>query len=80
MAKNKAREQKTKNKITWETVWKQRYLFMMSLPFVIWIIIFKYIPLWGWTMAFQEVKPATFALPISLERVCRIRQLHTRFF
>ncbi len=37
---------------------------MMSLPFVIWIIIFKYIPLWGWTMAFQEVKPATFALPI----------------
>ena len=37
---------------------------MMSLPFVIWVIIFKYIPLWGWTMAFQEVKPATFALPI----------------
>lgn len=64
MAKNKAREQKTKNKITWEICWKQRYLFMMSFPFVIWIIIFKYIPLWGWTMAFQEVKPATFALPI----------------
>ena len=36
----------------------------MSVPFVIWLIIFKYIPLWGWTMAFQEVKPATFALPI----------------
>ena len=35
----------------------------MSVPFVIWLIIFKYIPLWGWTMAFQEVKPATFALP-----------------
>ncbi len=28
----------------------------MSVPFVIWLIIFKYIPLWGWTMAFQEAK------------------------
>ncbi len=55
---------KKKEKITLALVWKQRYLLMMSLPFVIWLIIFKYIPLWGWTMAFQEVKPATFALPI----------------
>ena len=53
-----------KEKISLALIWKQRYLLMMSLPFVIWIIIFKYIPLWGWTMAFQEVKPATFALPI----------------
>ena len=45
-------------------MWKQRYLLMMSVPFVIWLIIFKYIPLWGWTMAFQEVKPKTFAQPI----------------
>ncbi|MDI9482890.1 MAG: ABC transporter permease subunit [Bacillota bacterium] len=29
----------------------------MSLPFVIWVIIFKYIPLWGWTMAFQQYIP-----------------------
>ena len=45
-------------------LWKQRYLMMMSVPFVIWLIIFKYVPLWGWTMAFQEVKPNSFALPI----------------
>ena len=25
---------------------------------------FKYVPLWGWTMAFQEVKPGSFALPV----------------
>ena len=43
---------------------KQRYLLAMSIPFVIWLIVFKYIPLWGWTMAFQEVKPGTFALPV----------------
>lgn len=53
-----------KEKSSLALIWKQRYLLMMSLPFVIWLIIFKYIPLWGWTMAFQEVKPATFAMPI----------------
>lgn len=30
----------------------------MTLPFVIWLFIFKYLPLWGWTMAFQDFKPA----------------------
>ncbi|HEY8500739.1 MAG TPA: ABC transporter permease subunit [Clostridia bacterium] len=29
----------------------------MSLPFVVWIFIFKYIPLWGWTIAFQQYIP-----------------------
>lgn len=56
-----------KQRFSLNLMWKQRYLLMMSLPFVIWLIIFKYIPLWGWTMAFQEVKPNTFALPF-LER------------
>lgn len=64
MAGKRAREIRKKQRITMSLVWKQRYLLLMSLPFVIWLIIFKYIPLWGWTMAFQEVKPATFALPI----------------
>jgi len=36
---------------------QQKYLLFMSLPFVVWIIIFKYIPLWGWTMAFQQYIP-----------------------
>ena len=35
----------------------QKYLIFMSLPFVIHIIIFKYFPLFGWLMAFQEYKP-----------------------
>lgn len=61
-AKNK--EKVIKQKFSLKLMWKQRYLLMMSVPFVIWLIIFKYIPLWGWTMAFQEVKPKTFAQPI----------------
>lgn len=53
-----------KQPFSWKLMWKQRYLLYMSVPFVIWLIIFKYIPLWGWTMAFQDVRPNSFALPI----------------
>lgn len=41
----------------WSTLVNQRYLILMSFPFVIWVIIFRYLPLWGWTMAFQDYKP-----------------------
>lgn len=67
MKKKKAKETKPKEmkqKFSWGLMWRQRYLLAMSVPFVIWLIIFKYVPLWGWTMAFQEVKPGTFALPV----------------
>jgi putative aldouronate transport system permease protein len=36
---------------------QQKYLYLMSLPFVIWLFIFSYVPLWGWLMAFQNFKP-----------------------
>lgn len=28
----------------------------MIAPFIVWLIIFKFIPLWGWTMAFQNLQ------------------------
>lgn len=37
---------------------QQRALVLMSIPFVIWVIIFKYLPIWGWAIAFQDYKPA----------------------
>ncbi len=37
-------------------LWRQRYLLMMTVPFIIWAIAFKYLPLLGWTMAFQDFK------------------------
>lgn len=40
-----------------QQLYKQRYLFMMVLPFLVWVIVFKYAPLWGWSMAFQDYKP-----------------------
>lgn len=38
----------------WKTLSSQKMLVLMSLPFVIYIIVFKYIPLWGWNMAFHD--------------------------
>jgi putative aldouronate transport system permease protein len=29
----------------------------MSIPFIIYVFIFSYLPLWGWTYAFQNYKP-----------------------
>lgn len=42
----------------WTTLGKQKQLIIMSLPFVLYVILFKYVPLTGWSMAFQDYKPA----------------------
>lgn|SRR5690554_1851902 len=41
----------------WRKVKRQRALIMMSVPFLAHIIIFKYVPIWGWIMAFQNYWP-----------------------
>ncbi len=48
----------TNKKNKWKLLGKQKALIFMSVPFVLYIILFRYIPLWGWTMAFQNYKPA----------------------
>ena len=50
---------KINSKLLRRKMWDQRYLFFMSVPFMILVIIFCYIPLFGWVMAFQNYKPAT---------------------
>ncbi|MEJ6950273.1 ABC transporter permease [Natronospora cellulosivora (SeqCode)] len=42
----------------WYKLWKQRALVLMSLPFIIYVVIFRYVPIWGWIMAFQNWMPA----------------------
>jgi putative aldouronate transport system permease protein len=37
---------------------RQKMLVLMSVPFLLWLILFKYVPLWGWTIAFQKYRPA----------------------
>ncbi|WP_429310606.1 ABC transporter permease [Paenibacillus mucilaginosus] len=54
-SKKSSKKSNTKSKL--RILFEQRYLFLMSLPFVVWLLVFNYLPLWGWTMAFQKFKP-----------------------
>lgn len=48
----------TNKKTKWQRLKKQKALILMSVPFVLYIILFRYVPLLGWSMAFQNYKPA----------------------
>lgn len=48
----------SKFKYFWLTLINQRTLVFMSVPFVIWLFIFRYLPLWGWSIAFQKYRPS----------------------
>lgn len=47
-----------KQPLTWSVIKSQRQLIYMSVPLLAYIILFAYVPVWGWTMAFQNYKPA----------------------
>ncbi len=42
----------------WERMLNQKELILMSIPFVAYALVFYYLPLAGWVMAFQNFKPA----------------------
>jgi putative aldouronate transport system permease protein len=46
-----------KKRTFWGLFAQQKYLYLMSFPFIAWVFVFSYLPLWGWTMAFQKFKP-----------------------
>ncbi len=46
-----------KRKITWDRVWAQRALLAMAVPLLMYQILFKYVPVYGWAIAFQDYKP-----------------------
>lgn len=48
----------TNKNSAWKRLGKQKTLVLMSLPFVLYIILFRFVPLLGWSMAFQDYKPA----------------------
>ncbi|MBQ6322111.1 MAG: sugar ABC transporter permease, partial [Lachnospiraceae bacterium] len=41
----------------WRKMGRQWQLLVMSLPMLIYILIFNYSPMWGWVTAFQDYKP-----------------------
>lgn len=46
-----------KRKGLWATVWRERYLWLMVLPGVLYFIIYKYVPMFGIVIAFQDYNP-----------------------
>lgn len=39
------------------TTWESYKLFLLVLPCILFIFVFKYLPLWGWSFAFFQYKP-----------------------
>jgi putative aldouronate transport system permease protein len=34
----------------------QKYLLLMAIPFMLWLILFRYVPIWGWIISFFNYK------------------------
>ncbi|MDR0290132.1 MAG: ABC transporter permease subunit [Treponema sp.] len=47
-----------RQKTFFENLMTQRQLLFMSLPLILYVLLFSYVPLWGWSMAFQRYQPA----------------------
>lgn len=56
--KKAVRKPEKKRKLSWAVLKSQQQLIWMSVPLTLYIILFAYVPVWGWTMAFQNYKPA----------------------
>ncbi len=41
----------------WSTLGRQWQLAVMSVPMLLYVLLFNYSPLWGWITAFQDYKP-----------------------
>ncbi|CAM3920637.1 ABC transporter permease subunit [Cohnella lubricantis] len=54
----------------------QKQLMLMSLPILLYVLLFSYYPIWGWTQAFQNYKPA---LPFSQQEWVGFKQFNFLF-
>ncbi len=39
----------------WKVLWGQRWLMVMSVPMLLYVLLFNYYPMWGWRYAFQNL-------------------------
>lgn len=51
-------KQEPKKRSFWRTLVQQRQLLIMSVPMLLYILLFNYSPLWGWLTAFMDYKPS----------------------
>ena len=50
---------KVNRKSVWMRLIDQRYLMLMSIPMLLYVLLFNYYPLWGWRYAFQNLDLTT---------------------
>ncbi len=67
--------QEKKRNITWKEMKKQKVLILWSLVIVIYGVIFCYLPLGGWIMAFQDYKPKDGLLHSTFVGLDKFKQL-----
>ncbi|NLX70383.1 MAG: sugar ABC transporter permease [Clostridiales bacterium] len=48
---------KVGNKGFWKQLSEQRQLLVLSVPFILMVFIFNYVPIWGWILAFKNYNP-----------------------
>ncbi|PDO10942.1 MAG: protein lplB [Candidatus Reconcilbacillus cellulovorans] len=41
----------------WRAIWKNRAVYLMILPGLLYFLVFKYAPMWGLIISFQDYKP-----------------------
>lgn len=46
-----------KSRAGWGRIMKNRYIYLMILPGLVYFILFKYVPMWGLVIAFQDYQP-----------------------
>lgn len=51
-------KQEPKKRSFWRTLVQQRELLIMSVPMLLYILLFNFSPLWGWITAFMDYKPS----------------------
>jgi len=47
-----------KRKTFFQKAYEQRQLLVLCVPFLLFVLVFNYFPIWGWLMAFQQYTPA----------------------
>ena len=48
---------KPKKKGFFRTLWGQKQLMLMSVPMLLYVLLFNYYPMWGWIASFEDYKP-----------------------
>lgn len=46
-----------RKKTIWQTMVQQKWLIVMSLPVLLYVLLFNYAPMWGWLIGFLKYEP-----------------------